>query len=190
MQIFTSMGKQTAIHVHKWICTLLLSIKRDRVSEWVKPAQSCPTLCDPPDSRPEYWSGSPFPSPGGLPNAGTEARSPASQADSLPAERAGKPRQTTETQPQVGEQTDRAWGSRLWAGPEYRGREEASNPARAARRCRRLEPRVGRRCGQRRGNQAPPTYIFSLLFHYSLSSATFFRTVFTLFIVLLPEYTV
>ena len=27
-------GKQTAIHVHKWICTLLLSIKRNRVSEW------------------------------------------------------------------------------------------------------------------------------------------------------------
>ena len=36
--------------------------------------------------RPEYWSGRPFPSPGHLPNLGTELRSPALQADSLPAE--------------------------------------------------------------------------------------------------------
>ena len=167
-----------------------------RQSEWV--SETCSVVSDslrPPRLQARILEWVAFSFPGGLPNAGTKARSPASQADSLPAEQAGKPRQTTETQPQVGEQTDRAWGSRLWAGPEYRDREEtshpeASNPARAARRCRRLEPRVGRRCGQRGGNQAPPTYIFSLLFHYSLSSATFFRTVFTLFIVLLPEYTV
>ena len=37
-------------------------------------------------SRPEYWSGEPFPSPGDLPNPGIKARSPALQADSLPAE--------------------------------------------------------------------------------------------------------
>ena len=37
-------------------------------------------------SRPEYWSGYPFPSPGDLPNPGIEPRSPALQADSLPAE--------------------------------------------------------------------------------------------------------
>ena len=37
-------------------------------------------------SRQEYWSGSPFPSPGDLPNPGTELRSPALQADSLPSE--------------------------------------------------------------------------------------------------------
>ena len=52
-------------------------------------AQSCPTLCDPMDcsppvsplsmefSRPEYWSGWPFPSPGVLPDSGIEPRSPA-----------------------------------------------------------------------------------------------------------------
>ena len=34
-------------------------------------------------SRPEYWSGQPFPSPGNLPNPGIEPRSPALQADSL-----------------------------------------------------------------------------------------------------------
>ena len=37
-------------------------------------------------SRQEYWSGLPFPSPGDLPNPGTEPGSPALQADSLPTE--------------------------------------------------------------------------------------------------------
>ena len=40
-------------------------------------------------SRPEYWSGEPFPSPGDLPNPGIEPGSPALQADSLPAELSG-----------------------------------------------------------------------------------------------------
>ena len=43
-------------------------------------------------SRPEYWSRWPFPSAGDLPNPGIEPRSPALQADSLPAEPPGKPR--------------------------------------------------------------------------------------------------
>ena len=41
-------------------------------------------------SKHEYWSGLPFPSPGALPNPGIEPRSPALQADSLPAEPQGK----------------------------------------------------------------------------------------------------
>ena len=45
-------------------------------------------------SRPEYWSGQPFPSPGDLPNPGIETRSPALQAESLPAEPQGKPKNT------------------------------------------------------------------------------------------------
>ena len=64
--------------------------------------QSCLTLCDlmdchPPGSsvhgilRPEYWSGLPFPSPGDLPNPGTEPRSPTLQAYSLLSEPPGKP---------------------------------------------------------------------------------------------------
>ena len=45
-------------------------------------------------SRPEYWSGYPFPSPGDLPNPGIEPRSPTLQVDSLPAEPQGKPKNT------------------------------------------------------------------------------------------------
>ena len=45
-------------------------------------------------SRPEYWSGYPFPSPGDLPNPGIKPRSPILQADSLPAEPQGKPKNT------------------------------------------------------------------------------------------------
>ena len=68
-------------------------------------AQLCPALCDPMNiwlvahqaplsigfSRQEYWIRLPFPSPGDLPNPGTELRSPALQADSLPSEPPGKP---------------------------------------------------------------------------------------------------
>ena len=44
-------------------------------------------------SRPEYWSGKPFPSLGDLPNTGMEPRSPTLQVDSLPAEsHKGSPR--------------------------------------------------------------------------------------------------
>ena len=45
-------------------------------------------------SRPEYWSGEPFPSPGDLPNPGIEPRSPTLQADSSPAEPQGKSKNT------------------------------------------------------------------------------------------------
>ena len=61
---------------------------------------SCPTLCDlwivayqaPPSvgfSRQEYWSGLPLPSPGDLPDPGTEPGSPAFQADALTSEPPG-----------------------------------------------------------------------------------------------------
>ena len=44
--------------------------------------------------RPESWSGYPFPSPGDIPNPRIEPRSPALQADSLPAEPQGKSKNT------------------------------------------------------------------------------------------------
>ena len=43
-------------------------------------------------SRPEYWSGQPFPFLGYLPNPGMELGSPALQVDSLPAEPQGNPK--------------------------------------------------------------------------------------------------
>ena len=45
-------------------------------------------------SRPEYWNGQPFPSPGDLLNSGIELRSLTLQADSLPAEPQRKPKNT------------------------------------------------------------------------------------------------
>ena len=56
-----------------------------------------PMDCSPPGSssmelsRQEYWSGSPFPSPGDLPNPGIKPGSPALQEDSLLSELPGKP---------------------------------------------------------------------------------------------------
>ena len=38
-----------------------------------------------------YWNGLPFPSPGDLPDPGTETESPALQADSLPLSHQGSP---------------------------------------------------------------------------------------------------
>ena len=66
----------------------------------MKFAQSCPTLWTPwtiqsmEFSRPEYWSGYLFPSPGDLPNPGIKPRSPTLQTDSLPTEPQGKPKNT------------------------------------------------------------------------------------------------
>ena len=42
-------------------------------------------------SRQESWNGSPFPSPGDLPNPGIEPGSPTLQADALLSEPPGKP---------------------------------------------------------------------------------------------------
>src|SRR5574337_392253 len=72
---------------------------------WWFSCELCPTLVPPWTvacqvplsmgfSRQEYWSGLPFPSPGDLPNPGIKPRSPELQADSLPAEPQGKPKNT------------------------------------------------------------------------------------------------
>ena len=45
-------------------------------------------------SRQEYWSGLPFPSPGDILNPGIEPGSPTLQADTLPPEPPGKPKET------------------------------------------------------------------------------------------------
>ena len=62
----------------------------------MKVAQLCPTLRPPwtYSPRPEHWSGQTFPSPGNLPNPGIKPRTLTLQADSLPAEPQGKPKNT------------------------------------------------------------------------------------------------
>ena len=89
--------------------------------------QSCLTLCDPVDCSPsgssvhgilqEDWSGSPFPSPGDLPDPGIEPVPPVSptlQAGSLPTEPTGKPPLPPET---ASQDTPRPWWhqSLTWA---------------------------------------------------------------------------
>ena len=67
-----------------------------------KSLQSCPTLCDPMDCTGSSVHGDsagkntslPCPLPGDLPNPGIKPRSPALQADSLPSEPLGKPKNT------------------------------------------------------------------------------------------------
>ena len=84
-------GKTNFVTIYRWILTRVFVVILPNVQilnnyaicvcELV--AQSCPTLCYPVDyslpgssvhgfSMQEYWSGFPFPSPGDLPNTGTE----------------------------------------------------------------------------------------------------------------------
>ena len=78
----------------------LIKARSFRFKVKVKVAQLCPTLCNPNGlqsmefSRPEYWSGQPFPSPGDLLNLGIKPRSPTLQVDSLPAKLTLKPNNT------------------------------------------------------------------------------------------------
>ena len=71
----------------------------------MKVPEFCPTLCDPmvcslqaplsmEFSRLAYWSGLPIPFPGNLPDPGIKSRYPELQADSIPSEPPGKPRNT------------------------------------------------------------------------------------------------
>ena len=102
MEIVVLVNQQYLLHslsfVHSWCIVYINHYERAKVK--VKVTQSCPTLCDPIDiqfmefSRPEYWSGQLFPSPGDLSNPGIKPRTPTLQADSLPAEPPGKPRNT------------------------------------------------------------------------------------------------
>ena len=75
-------------------CCAVLS--RSVVSDALWPHRLQPTrlLCPWGCPRQEHWSGLPCPPPGDLPNPGIKPRSPASQADSLPTEPPGKPKNT------------------------------------------------------------------------------------------------
>ena len=68
----------------------LLSCVQLFFSPWTTARQAPPSMGFP---RQEYWSGFPFPSLGDLPDPGIKPRSPALQADSLPSEPPGKPKE-------------------------------------------------------------------------------------------------
>ena len=65
----------------------LLSSVRLFATPWTVAYQVPPSMGF---SRPEYWSGLPFPSPGDLPNPGIEPRSPALYTDTLQSEPPGQ----------------------------------------------------------------------------------------------------
>ena len=73
----------------QFVCVCVLSLVRLF-------AAPCTASCQAPlsmgFSRQEYWSGLPCLPPRDLPNPGTEPRSPTLQADSLPSEPPGKPK--------------------------------------------------------------------------------------------------
>ena len=66
-----------------------LSQVRLFVTPWAVAHQAPPSM---EFSRQEYWSGLPFPSPGGLPDPGIEPECLALQADALPSEPPGNPK--------------------------------------------------------------------------------------------------
>ena len=69
------------------VCVKLLSRVGLFVTAWTVARQAPLSMGF---SRQEYWSGLPFPSPGGLPNPGIEPGSAALQADALSSEPPGK----------------------------------------------------------------------------------------------------
>ena len=83
-----SMERRTQQATHGKVKVKSLSRVRLFVTPWTVACQAPPSMGF---SRQEYWSGLPFPSPGDLPDPGTEPRSPALQADALLSEPPGKP---------------------------------------------------------------------------------------------------
>ena len=81
---------QSAVIAQNRGCAQLLSPVQLFVIPWTVARQAPLSMGFP---RQRYWSGLPFPSSGDLPDPGIESRSPALQADSLPAEPPGKSNQ-------------------------------------------------------------------------------------------------
>ena len=90
----------------------------DSATRWTAAHQAPPSLGF---SRQEHCSGLPSPSPGDLPDPGIEPKSPALQADALPAEPAGTP-STTKGE---GRQTKPPLGPDPWAPPSPQTRNSS-----------------------------------------------------------------
>ena len=120
---------------HQWpIIQLIMPVcvcpSLSRVCLFVTPrtvAHQAPLSMD--FSRQEYWSGLPFPSPGDLPNSGTEPGSAALQADSLPSEPPRQPQQWNLHKKPLDDRVQRASGlvntSMFWEGGKPRGHIDA-----------------------------------------------------------------
>ena len=83
-------SSKSSCKIHYITLILLLKVKVKSLSRvWLLETPWAVAYQDPQSmefSRQECWSGSPFPSPGDLPNSGIEPGSPALQADALPSE--------------------------------------------------------------------------------------------------------
>ena len=79
---------------HFCLAAVCAALSRSVVSNSLLPRglQSARLLCPGGFSRQEYWNGLLHPPPGALHNLGIEPRSPTLQADSLPFEPPGKPK--------------------------------------------------------------------------------------------------
>ena len=73
------------------VCAQSLSCVQLFVTSWTV---ACQALLSMGFSRQEYWSGLSYPPAGDLPNPAIEPRSPALQADSLPSQPPGEPKNT------------------------------------------------------------------------------------------------
>ena len=71
--------------IHSAVANMLQS---DSATPWTIACQAALSM---EFSRPKYWSGLPFPSPGDLPDLGIEPMSPVWQTDSLPLRHLGSP---------------------------------------------------------------------------------------------------
>ena len=90
------MNNLLLLHPTQLLLTKLFNFNPSVLAKWklLSPVRFFVTPCTIKSmefSRPEYWSGQPFPSAGDLPNPVVKPRSPTLQADSLSAETSGKP---------------------------------------------------------------------------------------------------
>ena len=80
------------IYICAYVCVLSCSVLSSSLQLYG--LQPIRLLCPWGFSRQDYWSGLPCLPPGDLPKPGIEPRCPALQADSLPTETPGKPKNT------------------------------------------------------------------------------------------------
>ena len=89
--VFSNKKNEKIIMNPAWITLQWSEVKWSKSRSVVSNSATSWTVQSMGFSRPEYWSGLPFPSPGNLPDPGIEPRSSALQADSLSSEPPGKP---------------------------------------------------------------------------------------------------